>query len=438
MEEREILKIAILTNEYPPHVYGGAGVHVDLLSKELSRLEGAAHEIQIYCFGDQDAKGENLAVKGFAPHFDFPHQDRRHIKVFDALLRNIQMTGFLPEADVIHGHTWYTHFAGVMLKSLLGKPLVLTTHSLEPHRPWKEDQLGGAYRISNWLEKTAYQNADGVIAVSGKMKRDVQALYGLAREKITVIHNGIDLDFYQPTSSPGTLVRYGIDPKVPFLLFVGRISRQKGILHLIRAIPYLRPDLQVVFFAGPPDTEEVARESKEELEKVQKACPLRIVWIPEFVPAVDLVPVYTHASVFVCPSIYEPFGIINLEAMACETPVVASAVGGIPEVVLSGETGVLVPFETRSPNDPEPKNPERFSRNLAEAVNGLLGSSKVLRRMGHKSRKRVEKFFSWKAIAGQTLNFYREVIARTNSPAGKKKNWAGRGVKNLREKRVSP
>ena len=251
---------------------------------------------------------------------------------------------------------------------------------------------------------------------------------------MTIIHNGIDLYFYQPISSPETLLRYGIDPQIPFLLFVGRISRQKGILHLIRALPYLRPDLQVVFFVGPSDTKEIAKESKEELEKVQTAGPRRIVWIPEFVPAGDLVHVYTHASVFVCPSIYEPFGIINLEAMACETPVVASAVGGIPEVIVSGETGVLVPFEPGSPDDPEPKDPERFSRNLAEAVNDLLRAPEILRQMGRKSRQRVEKFFSWKAVAGQTLDFYRNVIARTNSPAGKKNVRSGRGSKSLRRK----
>jgi starch synthase len=418
LEETGILKIAILTNEYPPHVYGGAGVHVDFLSRELIRLDGGKHEVHIFCFGDQHRKEKNLLIEGFNPQFSFPCKDPRHEKVFDALLRDLLMTGALTEADIIHCHTWYTQFAGVLLKTLWGKPLVLTTHSLEPHRPWKEDQLGEAYRISNWVERTAYQQADGVIAVSGQMKKDVQSLYGIGAAKIQVIANGIDLDLYKPTPNRETLRRYGIDPKVPFLLFVGRISRQKGILHLIRAIPDIRPGIQLVFFAGPPDTEAIAREVEEKLEEVRSGLSHPIVWVPRFVSPGDLIHIYSQASIFVCPSVYEPFGIINLEAMACETPVVASAVGGIPEVVVPGETGVLVPLEPTGPDNSEPKEPERFARDLAEAINGLLQSPEALREMGRRGRKRVKECFSWKAVASRTMDFYRDVIARTNFCAG--------------------
>jgi glycogen synthase len=317
------------------------------------------------------------------------------------------MAGSAMEADLVHCHTWYSHFAGCLLKQLLDIPLVLTVHSLEPHRPWKEEQLANAYAVSTWLEKTALLNADGVIAVSCSMKEDVQRLYGISPEKIRVIYNGIDLDHYKPTFDKEILGSYGINPDKPFLLFVGRITRQKGIIHLVSALPYLEGDIQVVLCAGAPDTEDIDIEMKQRVEKVRAITNNQVIWISEILPEDHKVVLYSHASLFVCPSVYEPFGIINLEAMACNTPVVASAVGGIPEVIIHNETGLLVNFE---PGDNyEPKNPEQFSSDLAAAINQLSRLPQTLKAMGIKSRKRVERHFSWKNIAQQTLAYYREV-----------------------------
>jgi glycogen synthase len=295
-----------------------------------------------------------------------------------------------------------------LLKELLDIPLILTLHSLEPHRPWKEEQLANAYAVSTWLEKTALLNADGIIAVSRSMMEDVQQLYGISPEKIRVIHNGIDLDHYKPTFDKEIIGSYGINPDKPFVLFVGRITRQKGIIHLINGIPHLDGDIQVVLCAAVPDTEAMDKKLNEKIEEVRGNSKNQIILISETVPEDHLAVLYSHASVFVCPSVYEPFGIINLEAMACNTPVVASAVGGIREVVVHNETGLLVDFE---PGDNfEPKRPEQFSRDLAAAINQLLASPEKLKTMGIESRKRVEVHFSWENIARQTLEYYREVI----------------------------
>jgi len=339
------MKIGVLTNEYPPYVYGGAGVHAEHLYRELARLDEGKHEVEILCFGDQSGRSDEINVKGISPGDPFDFKNSPHPKLFDTLLRNIIMAGALKDVDIIHCHTWYTHLAGCLLKQLLGAPLVLTTHSLEPHRPWKVEQLGAAYSASSWLEKTAYKNADGIIAVSEPMKKDVQALYDIAPKRVRVIHNGIDPDRYRPELDPAFLHARGIGSDLPFILFVGRITRQKGIIHLINAIKYLPPGVQVVLCAGAPDTEEIGREMEEKVELARKQTQNRIIWIPEFLPKQDVISLYAAASVFVCPSVYEPFGIINLEAMACQTPVVASAVGGIPEVVTHGETGLLVSFD---------------------------------------------------------------------------------------------
>ncbi len=403
------MKIAILTNEYPPNIYGGAGVHVEYLTRELAALEGSRQELEVLCFGDQNEHIENIVVKGINPGFGLPAQDTRHKKLFDTLLRDIMMAGTVGSVDIVHCHTWYSHFAGCLVKQLYGCPLVLTTHSLEPHRPWKTEQLGSAYRASTWLERTAYENADGVIAVSSSMKRDVQELYGVQPDKIRVIYNGIDLNQYRPTPNNSILEEYQINPSTPFILFVGRITRQKGIIHLVNAIKYLAPGIQVVLCAGAPDTEEIGREMADKVAQARGETSNEIIWISDIVPKDKIISLYTHASVFVCPSVYEPFGIINLEAMACETPVVASAVGGIPEVVVDGETGILVHFEQVGPTDFEPQNPDRFSRDLASAVNELLGSPERISAMGLASRKRVEEYFSWTSIARQTLQFYRDI-----------------------------
>jgi alpha-maltose-1-phosphate synthase len=403
------MNIVILTNEYPPYVYGGAGVHVEYLSRELADLEDHAHAVKILCFGDQHFQEGNFTVEGIASEGQPPTQDPRHQKFLEAMVRDIVMAGSVREADIVHCHTWYSHLAGCLLKPLLGARLVLTTHSLEPHRPWKVEQLGTAYHASSWVERTAYQNADGVIAVSDAMRRDVHALYDVPFEKIHVIHNGIDVQQYKPTPNPAVLQSYHIDPTIPFVLFVGRITRQKGIMHLIHAIQYMRPGIQVVLCAGAPDTPALGEEMATRVEQAGHESSNRIIWVPQMMSREDVIVLYTHASVFVCPSVYEPFGIINLEAMACETPVVASAVGGIPEAVVHGETGLLVPVEPVSPQDFEPRAPEQFARDLASGVNSLLNDPMTMRAMGKRARERVERYFSWSTIAQQTLGFYREL-----------------------------
>jgi glycogen synthase len=406
------MHITILTNEYPPHVYGGAGVHVEYLTRELARLDGGAHDIDVLSFGDQDEQDGNLRVRGVEPDAHVAVRDPRHAKLMDTLVRDLMMAGAVGDADVVHGHTWYSHFAGCLAKQLTGAKLVLTTHSLEPHRPWKVEQLGTGYHASSWIERTAYENADGVIAVSSSMKDDVQALYGVPDERVRVIYNGIDPEQYRPRPDPDVLRRYGIDPDVPFVLFVGRITRQKGILHLVRALPHLDADgpLQVVLCAGAPDTEEIEREMEAAVAEAKADAEADVIWIPKMVPKEDVITLYGEAAVFVCPSVYEPFGIINLEAMACETPVVASAVGGIPEIVVPGETGLLVEFETEGGDSAEPSDPDAFARDLAAAVNDLLGDPARLERMGRASRRRVEEHFTWHRIAEQTLDFYQSLL----------------------------
>jgi alpha-maltose-1-phosphate synthase len=403
------MNIAILTNEYPPYVYGGAGVHVEYLSRELAMLEDQAHAVKILAFGDQRLQEHNLLVEGVDLPFQPPVQDPHHQRFLETMARNVVMMGSVAAADIVHCHTWYAHLAGCLLKPLLGARLVLTTHSLEPHRPWKIEQLGTAYYASSWVEHTAYQNADGVIAVSEAMRRDVHALYDVPLAKIRVIHNGIDVNEYKPTPNPAVLRSYQIDPNTPYVLFVGRITRQKGIMHLVNAIKYIHSQVQVVLCAGAPDTPEIGKEMAESVEQARCESSNAIIWVPQIVPRKDLICLYTHASVFVCPSVYEPFGIINLEAMGCETPVVASAVGGIPEAVVHGETGILVPFEPVSAQDFEPRTAEQFSRDLAAAVNRLLDDPATMREMGRNARTRVERYFSWTSIAQRTLGFYRDL-----------------------------
>jgi alpha-maltose-1-phosphate synthase len=403
------MRIGILTNEFPPNVYGGAGVHVEYLTRELAAL---GHDVRVLSFGDQRERIGTLSVEGVQPPVELEGQDPRHTKLFATLLQDLAMSARLTGIDVVHCHTWYTHFGGCLVKYLQTVPLVLTTHSLEPHRPWKVEQLGTAYHVSTWVERTAYQNADGVVAVSRAMQRDVHELYGVPHDRIRVVHNGIDLQQYRPTFHPATLREYDIDPDVPYILFVGRITRQKGIIHLVNAIRFFRPGAQVVLCAGAPDTPEIAREMDAAVARARADSSHRIVWIREMLPKEKTITLYTHAAIFVCPSVYEPFGIINLEAMACETPVVASAVGGIPEVVEHGETGLLVVPETVSPTEVEPHHPEQFSRDLASAVNALLDDPGLRTAMALKARARVEREFSWTSIARQTAAFYEDVVTR--------------------------
>jgi glycogen synthase len=406
------MRIALFTNEYPPHVYGGAGVHVEYLSRELARIDGGAHHVDVLCFGEQREEEGNLRVRGVEPRVELPAQDPRHARLLEALVRDLAMVGAVEAPDVVHCHTWYTHLGGCLARPLTGAKLVLTTHSLEPHRPWKAEQLGTAYEATTWIEATAYRNADGVIAVSRAMKDDVQSLYGVDPARVRVIHNGIDPDEYRPRPDPELLRRLGIDPELPIVLFVGRITRQKGILHLVRALPHLHARAQVVLCAGAPDTPEIGAEMAALVEEARRESAVPIHWIPEMLPKSEVVSLYSHADVFVCPSVYEPFGIINLEAMACETPVVASAVGGIPEIVVPGESGLPAPCAGAGGGPAPPRDPEAFSRALAAAVDELIADPERRAAMGRAARERVLAHFSWRAIAEQTLGFYRELLTR--------------------------
>ena len=401
------MKIALFTNEFPPNIYGGAGVHIDFLSQELAKLG----QIEVRCFGCQEKADATMNVLGIQSSLTKPEDDKNpHIKMFHNLSRNVEMSQHTLDADVIHCHTWYTHLAGIFSRELLQSPLILTTHSLETHRPWKVEQLGNGYFLSRWIENHAYNTADGIIAVSEQMKTDVIEAYGVSPEKVTVIHNGIDPDFYAPTFDNDLLKEYGINPDVPFVLFVGRITRQKGISQLISAAKYFNTDCQIVLCAGAPDTPEIAKET-EQLIADLKATRDGVILISEMLPREKIKVLYSHARVFACPSLYEPFGIINLEAMSCETPVVGSAVGGIPEIIVEGETGYLIALESISRTDFNPINPEAFQKNFAAKVNQLLDDENLANHMGKAGRRSVLEKFSWESIAKTTFNYYKQVIA---------------------------
>jgi glycogen synthase len=312
------------------------------------------------------------------------------------------------DADVVHCHTWYVHLAGLLVRHAYGPPLVVTVHSLEPLRPWKREQLGGGYDLSTWVERTALESAEAVIAVSRGTRDDVLRHFDVAPERVHVIHNGIDAAFYAPDPATDALERHGVDPGRPYVLFVGRITRQKGIVHLVRAIRHLDPGFGVVLCAGQPDTPEIAAEMEAAVAEARAHRP-DVVWIGEMVSRPDVRQLYSHAALFVCPSVYEPFGIINLEAMACETAVVASRVGGIPEVVVDGETGVLVPLELSADDPMSPADPDRYARDLADAVNRLMADGALRARMGAAGRRRAADHFSWSAIADETVALYRSL-----------------------------
>jgi glycogen synthase len=332
--------------------------------------------------------------------------------VFGAIERCVDFNTMAidPDVGIVHCHTWYSHFGGILAKLCYGIPMVLTVHSLEPLRPWKREQLGHGYDFSCWVERTAIEMADAVIAVSRETKADVLRLFDVADEKVKIIYNGIDPEEYKKVESTAALRRYAIDPDIPYVLFVGRITRQKGIIHLVNAIKYLDPGFQVVLCAGAPDTPQIVSEMREAIEAARHDHP-HIVWIDETVDKATVYELYSHAAVFCCPSIYEPFGIINLEAMACEVPVVASAVGGIKEVVVHGETGYLVPLEQHKESPFEPVHPDRFARDLAARINELMADPEKRRRFGQAGRRRVVEHFSWSAIARQTKGLYEKIIA---------------------------
>jgi len=390
------MRVELLSREYPPEVYGGAGVHVEYLARELRRLA----DVHVRCFG---APRDEPGVTAYRE----PAALRAANPALGVLGADLEIAAACADADVVHSHTWYANLAGHVAKLLYGVPHVATTHSLEPLRPWKAEQLGGGYALSSWAERTALTAADAIIAVSEGMRRDVLACYPeIPEDRVTVIHNGIDTAEYAPDHGTGALDRHGIDPARPYVVFVGRITRQKGLVHLLHAARSFDPAAQLVLCAGAPDTPEIAAEVTGLVEGLDRD---GVFWIQEMLPKPEVVQLLTHATVFVCPSVYEPMGIVNLEAMACETAVVATATGGIPEVVADGETGLLVPIDQAA--DGTPHDPERFAADLAERVNALLADPERARAMGAAGRTRAIEHFSWESIAHRTVELYESLLS---------------------------
>jgi starch synthase len=399
------MRVALLTREYPPEVYGGAGVHVEYLSRELA----SRAQVEVRCFGQpRPSSASGPAVRAFQPWDGVGGAVGGAAGVISV---NAAMLADLDRADLVHSHTWYTNLAGHMAKLAYGIPHVATTHSLEPLRPWKAEQLGpGGYALSRFCELTGLQGADAVVAVSGAMREDVLTCYpGIHPARVEVIPNGIDAEEYRPDPETDILIRHGIDPRRPYVLFVGRITRQKGLTHLLTAAERIDPDAQLVLCAGAPDTEDLAREVSARVAGLAERRG-GIRWIREMVPRPALVQLMTHATVFCCPSVYEPFGIVILEAMACEAPVVATATGGIPDVVEDGVTGLLVPFEPNADRT-APVDPDRFADDLALRVNGLMSDPDPAREMGRAGRRRVLERFTWSAVADRTVDLYRRLTA---------------------------
>ena len=401
------MKVLLFTREYPPYVYGGAGVHVEYLSGELAKLMG----VEVRCFGDQDAASEGVRVKGYPfGKASFARVEAKLSGALDTFETNLATLTAPVDADLVHVHTWYAHLSGILSKILYGVPLVHTVHSLEPLRPWKREQLGGGYDASSWIERTSLAMADAVIAVSQGTKDDILEHFDIDPAKITVIYNGINVDQYRRTSDTTALEKYGVDPAKPIVLFVGRITRQKGIVHLVNAVKYINRDAQVVLCAGAPDTKEILAEMEAAVSRVRQEGLTNLIWIQEMLTKEEAIQMYSHATVFCCPSIYEPFGIINLEAMACHTAVVASAVGGIKEVVVDGVTGYQVPLEQLKVAPFEPVNPDVFSRDLATAINKVLDDPKLAESMATAGQKRANEVFSWPSIAQQTKRLYESLL----------------------------
>ncbi len=403
----------LFTREYPPHVYGGAGVHVEYLSRELAKKI----DVEVYCWGNQQVDEGNLHVRGNQPWDEISRGTEGKFKAaLETLSLNLTQVKALSGVDIAHTHTWYASMAGFLAKKLYGIPFVLTTHSLEPLRGWKAEQLGSGYAVSSWAERTAILDADAVIAVSNGTKEDILRAYPVDPDRIHVIYNGIDLNEYQRTNGTSALQSYGVDASQPYVLFVGRITRQKGVTHLVDAIRFLPPNTQVVLCAGAPDTPEIAAEMRHKVDEARKLNP-RVMWIEKMVSKPEVIQLYSHARVFCCPSVYEPFGIINLEAMACKAAIVASATGGIKEVVVDGETGYLVPFHA-DPVTSFPTEPEQFAKDLGAKISQLLADPAKCKQFGEAGRRRVEETFSWTAIADQTIDLYKALIQRTLQPSG--------------------
>ncbi len=387
------MKALLVTREYPPHIYGGAGVVADQLSRALARRMA----VEVRCFGPRDPRPDGIAVRGYTPWERVGGKDQRFVPALETLSIGLAMARDPVDADVVHAHTWYADMGALWISTLYRIPLVVTLHSMEPLRPWKADQLGSGYLLSSWIEKTAVESAHRVIAVSHKMREDILAHFGADPARVVVIHNGIDPEQFKRTAARDHLERLGVTP--PYVLFVGRITDQKGIFHLLEAAPRLPAGVQLVLCASAPDTPEIE-------ERLRRALPdhPNVSWLNEMVPVEVVAQLYSHAAVFCCPSVYEPFGLINLEAMACEAPVVASAVGGILEVVEDGKTGVLVP----------PAQPEA----LAAALGRLLANPALAREMGRAGRRRVEDEFAWTSVAERTEQVYADAIAEFKRTAG--------------------
>ncbi|GHJ09132.1 glycogen synthase [Micromonospora humidisoli] len=399
MTDSAPLRVDLLTREYPPEVYGGAGVHVEYLARELRRLA----DVRVHCFG---AARDEPGVTAYPEPADLGGAN--------AALRtmgvDLAMAAGCAGTDVVHSHTWYANLAGHTAKLLYGVPHVVTAHSLEPLRPWKAEQLGGGYALSSWCERTAMESADAIVAVSAGMRRDVLTAYPAVNpDRVRVVYNGIDTAQYAPDHGTDVLDRLGIDPARPSVVYVGRITRQKGLPYLLRAARDLPADTQLVLLAGAPDTPEIAAEVQGLVGEL-RANRSGVVWVAEMLPKPEVIQVLTHATVFVCPSVYEPMGIVNLEAMACETAVVATATGGIPEVVADGETGLLVPIEQAGDGSGNPLDPDRFVADLAKTINELLADPQRTEELGLAGRRRAVEHFSWDAIAVQTLELYRSLL----------------------------
>ncbi|PIE21565.1 MAG: glycogen synthase [Arachnia propionica] len=392
------MKLSLLTREYPPHIYGGAGVHVGQLVPQLRKFI----DVEVHCMGPER--------DGATAHAeDFPAGANPALRVLGADLS--MAAAVAADADVIHTHTWYANMGGHLAGLLNDTAHVVTSHSLEPHRPWKAEQLGGGYAVSLWAEKTSFEAADAVISVSEGMRKDVLASYpNLDPNRVHVVKNGIDPDEFRPDPQTDVVTGLGIDLDRPSVVFVGRITRQKGLIHLVRAAAELDPDTQVVLLAGAPDTPEIAAEFQEAFANLNAQRSAGVIWVQEMLPRASVRQVLTHATVFACPSVYEPLGIVNLEAMACETAVVASAVGGIPEVVVDGETGLLVPYDPQQADDPA--FVANFESQLAERINQVTRDEQLARSFGLAGRKRCIAEFSWEKIARETVAVYQRAINR--------------------------